>query len=197
MPNTETCARPPGASPDLCPAGTAKDVRERAGSKDPTRRGAANAGRRFLVRALAGVSGLLLLPACVTTTAPEPGPAPQEVLGLPAPEEGQGRIVFYRPHGSLFPALRPDVVVNGRKVGTSVTGDLFHRPARPGRYEIFLANDSDEPLMLTLAAGEVAYVRTSVAFGLTGPHLSPKVVEEDKARREITNLAQPTPSTGD
>ena len=115
---------------------------------------------------------------------------------MPAPEDGQGRIVFYRPRGSLFPALTPDVVVNGRKVGVSVAGDLFLREAHPGRYEVFLSNDRDEALSLTVAAGEVTYVRTSVAFGLTGPRLTPKLVEEDEARREITNLAPDAPAAG-
>ena len=115
---------------------------------------------------------------------------------MPAPEDGQGRIVFYRPRGSMFPALTPDVVVNGRKVGVSVAGDLFLREAHPGRYEVFLSNDRDEALSLTVAAGEVTYVRTSIGFGFTGPHLTPKLVKEDEARREITNLAPDAPASG-
>ncbi len=187
---------PPRMSPGPPAAGETNGVRRHAESRGRASQRPANGWRRFAARALFGLCGILMLSACVGATPPAPGPAPKEVLGLPAPEDGQARIVFYRPRGSLFPALTPDVVVNGRKVGVSVAGDLFLREAHPGRYEVFLSNDRDKVLSLTVAAGEVAYVRTSVAFGFIGPYLKPKLVEEETARQEIANLAPDAPATG-
>ncbi len=66
---------------------------------------------------------------------------------LPAPNAGQGRIYFYRPRGSLFPAVEPDVIVNDRKVGVSVQGEAFYRDAYPGDYEIFLTSDQTRIIM--------------------------------------------------
>ena len=187
---------PPRMSPGTPATGGTNGVRRHAESRVRASRRPTSGLRRLAARALFGLCGFLMLSACVGATPPASGPAPEEVLGMPAPENGQARIVFYRPWGSLFPALTPAVVVNGRKVGVSVAGDLFLREAHPGRYEVFLSNDRDKALILTVAAGEVAYVRTSVAFGLTGPYLKPKLVDEETARHEIANLAPGEPATG-
>ena len=88
----------------------------------------------------------------------------------------QARLVFYRPNDSLFPAIRPPVIINGRKVGTSVVGEAFYRDAQPGRYVIFLSNDDNDLLTVTLAPGEVRYVRTSLSMSWLGPRLSPESV---------------------
>lgn len=141
----------------------------------------------ILLRCLAAAAFAgVLLSACAGTD--ELGLKPVPAAGLPAPQGGQGRIVFYRPRGSLFPAVDPQVIVNGRLVGESLDGAVFYREAWPGDYEVFLTSDHDNPLSFTLRPGESLYVRTSVAFGLTGPRLAPKLVDETRGRREITGL---------
>jgi len=100
----------------------------------------------------------------------------------------QARLVFYRPNDSLFPAIRPPVIINGRKVGTSVVGEAFYRDAQPGRYVIFLASDDDDRLIVTLAPGEIHYVRTSLAMSWLGPHLSPESVTAEQGERELQSV---------
>lgn len=100
----------------------------------------------------------------------------------------QARLYFYRPNDSLFPAIRPEVIINGRKVGVSVVGEAFYRDAQPGRYEIFLTSDDDDQLTVTLAPGEVHYVRTSIILSWLGPHLSPTSVDPEQGEREVQNL---------
>jgi hypothetical protein len=100
----------------------------------------------------------------------------------------QARLFFYRPNDSLFPAIRPAVIINGRKVGTSVVGEGFYRDARPGRYVIFLASDDDDRLTFTLAPGEVRYVRTSLSMSWLGPRLSPESVTADQGERELQSV---------
>lgn len=109
----------------------------------------------------------------------------------------QARLYFYRPNDSLFPAIRPEVIINGRKVGLSVVGEAFYRDARPGRYVIFLTSDDDDRLDLTLAPGEVHYVRTSIVLSWLGPHLSPTSVEADQGERELQNLVLVEPRLTD
>lgn len=100
----------------------------------------------------------------------------------------QARLFFYRPNDSLFPAIRPAVIINGRKVGTSVVGEAFYRDAQPGRYEIFLSSDDDDRLTVTLAPGEVQYVRTSLSMSWLGARLSPESVTADQGERELQSV---------
>ena len=100
----------------------------------------------------------------------------------------QARLYFYRPSDSLFPAIRPAVIINGRKAGTSVVGEAFYRDAQPGRYVIFLTSDDDERLTVTLAPGEIHYIRTSISMTWLGPHLAPESVTSDQGERELQSL---------
>ncbi len=138
---------------------------------------------------LTTLAGLLLC-AVVLLAACAGGPhAPADRAAvLPAPNAGQGRIYFYRPRGSLFPAVEPDVIVNDRKVGVSVQGEAFYRDAYPGDYEIFLTSDRERFLILSIEPGKTKFVRTSVAFSLVGPRLTPKLVQETRGRHEVGNL---------
>lgn len=120
-------------------------------------------------------------PAAVLETAA--GPAP---IASPSPAPpGQGRIYFYRSDLPVMLALAPEVIVNGRRVGEAAYESVFYRDAQPGRYEVFLASDPDEPIYFSLAAGDLRFVKTVVEIGLAGTSLSAELIEEAKARREI------------
>ena len=107
-------------------------------------------------------------------------------FALPSPPPpGQGRIYFYRSDLPLMAALAPEIVVNGRRIGQARYEAVFYRDARPGRYEVFLASEPDEPLYFTLSAGELRFVKAVVQIGLTGTRLAAELVEEVQARREI------------
>ena len=130
----------------------------------------------------------LLLAPLAACAAPAPNPAvlvvaDDQPIGPPPP--GLGRIYFYRTDLPLMVALAPDIVVNGRRVGGAGYDQVFFRDARPGRYEVFLATDPENPVYLTLAAGELRFVKTAVDIGLGGTKLSAELVEEAAARREI------------
>jgi Protein of unknown function (DUF2846) len=121
------------------------------------------------------------------------------VTAAPPPDlrTNQARLYFYRPNDSLFPAIRPEVIINGRKVGRSVVGEAFYRDAKPGRYVIFLTSDDDDRLTVTLAPGEVHYVRTSIILSWLGPHLSPTSVEADQGELELQDLVLVEPRLTD
>ncbi len=124
---------------------------------------------------------------------------PDQPAAGPPPDlrADQARLYFYRPNESLFPAIRPEVIINGRKVGLSVVGEAFYRDARPGRYEIFLTSDDDDRLTVTLAPGEVHYVRTSIVLSWLGPHLSPTSVEAEQGELELQGLVLVEPRLED
>lgn len=146
------------------------------------RPGRGRSGLRRLIPFFAGA----LLAACSASFEvadhPVAAPPPQDLRA------DQARLYFYRPNDSLFPAIRPQVVINGRKVGTSVVGEAFYRDAQPGRYVIFLASDDDDRLSVVLQPGEVHYVRTSISLSWLGPHLSPKSVAAEQGERELQSL---------
>ena len=137
-----------------------------------------------------------LLAACAGEARAPSRPADRAAV-LPAPNAGQGRIYFYRPRGSLFPAVEPDVIVNGRKVGVSVQGEAFYRDAYPGDYEIFLTSDRERFLILSIEPGKTKFVRTSVAFSLLGSRLTPKLVQEMRGRHEVRDLTLVEPEIFD
>ena len=121
----------------------------------------------------------------------QPAAAPRDLSG------DQARLYFYRPNDSLFPAIRPEVIINGRKVGVSIVGEAFYRDALPGRYEIFLTSDDDDRLNVVLRPGEVRYVRTSIAMGWLGPRLSPTEVDSERGARDLENLRLVEPRLDD
>jgi len=151
--------------------------------------------RRPLLRLLIPLLAACGLAACNATF------QPQDQAVAAAPPAGlrtdQARLYFYRPNDSLFPAIRPSVIINGRKVGTSVVGEAFYRDARPGRYVIFLTSDDDDRLTVTLAPGEIHYVRTSIAMTWLGPRLSPNSVVPEQGERELQGLALVEPRLAD
>ena len=126
-------------------------------------------------------------------------PPARPVAAPPPPvvRTDEDRLYFYRPNDSLFPAVRPEVIINGHKVGVSVVGEAFYRDAQPGRYEIFLTSDDEDLLTVTLTQGQTQYVRTSIAMGWLGPRLAPTSVEPELGELEVQSLVLVEPRLDD
>ncbi len=145
-------------------------------------------GKALLIALCAGFV-LALLGAC----AGGQGPALERGAAAPVtPLEENGRIYFYRTAFPWMVAVEPDVIVNGRRVGSSRHDRFFHKDAAPGRYEVFLTSDPDQRLYLTVEAGQARFVKTVVRFTATGTKLTAEQVEEAEARREIAALEAAT-----
>ena len=131
-----------------------------------------------LLLALAACTGDRESPVGSGTLVPDSEP-------LAAPAAEHGRIYFYRSQVPLMVALAPEVIVNGREVGKADFDRVFYRDALPGRYEVFLASDPDNPLYFTLAPGELRFVKAVMKLGWGGTRLGAELVEEAVGRREI------------
>lgn len=134
-----------------------------------------------MLRAAPVLALLLALLCSSAQAATEPQP-------IEAPPPELARIYFYRQAQPLMVALSPDVIVNGKAVGDLSLGEVFYRDARPGRYRVFLSGDPDHVVELSLAAGQIGFVRCTLRIGLGSTRLSAESVAEAEARQEIGNI---------
>ena len=152
-----------------------------------------------LATAVVCLLALLALAACAGGASDPAGAGSVVPDGEPLirAEGGLGRIYFYRSQVPLMVALSPEVVVNGREVGKADYDAVFYRDGLPGRYEVFLTSDPDNPIYFTLGAGELRFVKAVMKLGWSGTVLGVELVEEPVARREIAEQrrvrAQPRP----
>jgi len=138
--------------------------------------------RRLFVVALLG--GLL--------SAGATGQTPQKSAdGAPPLAAGQGRIYFYRT-STRAPLVRPAVKLNGEAVGSAEPKAAFFVDRAPGDYEIE-ASSGEKKLRLSLAAGEVMFVRLKVTFGVIGGSVVPELVSRETGRSEMKALAPASP----
>ena len=95
-------------------------------------------------------------------------------IAIPAPPEGQGQVVFFRPGGTGF-ALGCSVNENGQKVSSLGTGRYFVMVAPPGRHEFTVKSEAKDSLALEVEAGETQYVTCRMKMGLivARPDLAP------------------------
>lgn len=102
---------------------------------------------------------LILLPLLGCSGSPAvtaiPGP-------IPPPPQGAAQIILYRAIGYYEPADTLRVALNNQITGTLPRGDVLYRDVAPGTYTISFAPtrpDANQFKTITLAAGQVAYVK--------------------------------------
>lgn len=135
--------------------------------------------------AVAPLLALLLVGGCTQTSGPSLN---EQYGGVPLPPEGLGRIYVYRGDFPMFSALAPDVIINGQKVGEAAFASLFHRDAKPGRYEAFLTSDEENPVYFYLAAGQSQFLKAFIDLRVTGTKIALELVPEAQGRGEVADL---------
>lgn len=96
----------------------------------------------------------------------------------------KGRIYFYRDSAFGF-AIQPKVKLNGTVVGKSTPKGFFFVDSEPGNYEVMTSTEVDRKLSLTLAAGQVRYVKLNISMGFFAGHVYPELVESKVGMEEI------------
>lgn len=133
------------------------------------------------------VVAILALAGCATTP-----PASVSTPAISAvPPQGMGRIVFYRTSGIWGYGMRPDIFLDGRKVGQSVPGAKFNVHVPPGTYRVTVPNsmyEGERKLSLTLREREIVYVRTSLGGSALGGRTNVEVVPAAEAEGESSGL---------
>ena len=103
---------------------------------------------------------------------------------LSPPTQEVGRIFFYRPV-TLGAALKPDILVNGHKVGESVAWGFFHIDRPPGTYKVTTSTEVDRTVSFVLDKGQTRYVRFSVSMGFFVGHVYGELVDQATALPEL------------
>jgi hypothetical protein len=95
-----------------------------------------------------------------------------------------GRIYFYRT-SAFGGAIQPDVNLNDQVVGKAVPEGIYYVDKAPGEYKVRTSTEVKRTLSFVLDPGQTKYVRFDVSMGFFMGHVSPVLVEEDKAKVEI------------
>jgi len=126
-----------------------------------------------------------LLTACAGRGTPAPGGDIQAPEAGSAPPAGQGRLVVYRPESVLLGAVTAAVVVNGKALGRLANGAVLRRNARPGRYEVMLAERPGARRIVRVAAGTTRFLRVAPEMEGLGLVLTLVPVTAETARSEL------------
>lgn len=165
---------------------------ELSGRSQAPRRTAAG-GRNRGVVALA-VLAAVVLGGCAARQGPTAGELPG-ALGPAA--DGLSRLYVYRPKGPVLGAVVPEVVVNGRVLGTLRPGEVLFRNARPGRYELRLSTRPEAVVALRLSAGRQRYVEVAPEWAGLGWELAAHPQPEEQALQVIPELTVVAPAEND
>lgn len=146
---------------------------------------------RNITRCMAIVAVGALLAACAS------GPKHAEIqASIPAVKAGEGRLYVYRESSMMGAAIQPNVLVNGKVVGTSKPGGFFFVDLPPGAVEVSTSTEVEKKLSLTLDAGQTRYVRTVIGFGLLVGRVYPELVDNAagaKALADTSYIGAPLP----
>ncbi len=140
-----------------------------------------------LIGRVTGVPRLLLvllaaalLAGCATSGATYADLQPK----LAPPAEGQGRIFIYRTI-VLGAAVQPSVRLNNIVVGSAVPRGFIYLDRPAGDYTISTETEVERTLSLTLAPGQVRYVRLNISMGFFVGHVYPELVDDAEAKADI------------
>ncbi|SRR6266496_47555 len=128
----------------------------------------------------------LILVGCANAPQSETRSTPSAI-----PPEGSGRIVFYRPSGIFGSGMRPDILLDGKKVGRSAPGTRFFVDTALGTHAIAVPNSShpgERTLDVTIHNKEIVYVRTSLGGSAFGGRTNVELIDASQGAQESGSL---------
>ena len=130
--------------------------------------------------------GVLALSGCVTSGRPA-GQTTSAAVSA-SPPAGEARLFFYREDFALLGAIEPEIVVNGKRVGTSRSGEAFFRDAAPGRYQIYTSHNPDYIVEVRVEAGEEAFIKVEPRLQGLNTKLTTVLMDPTLAGQEMEGL---------
>ncbi len=140
-----------------------------------------------IISVLLGVVSIMTIMGCATI-GPKYSTVRNDIAVL---SEEQGRIIFYRPSGLYGAAMRPDILLNGRKVGRSRPGTIFYVDVDPGKHQVTvpaILYPGESTIDIDVRQNETVYVKTSMGGSAFGGRTNVEVVSFEQAMTEIDDL---------
>jgi len=103
---------------------------------------------------------------------------------IPELKPNSGRIYIYRT-AVIGAAIQPDVFLNDEKVGKAVPQGFFYLDKEPGEYKARTSTEVKRTVSFTLDPGQTRYIRLDVSIGIFVGHVSPVLVEEEMAKKDL------------
>jgi Protein of unknown function (DUF2846) len=105
---------------------------------------------------------------------------------LSPPPSGQGRIFIYRT-AVMGAAVQPEVRLNDVVVGSAQPRAFMYADRPAGDYTVSTKTEVARTLSLTLAPGQVRYVRLGIGIGFFVGHVYPELVDDAEGQSDIAN----------
>ena len=122
------------------------------------------------------------------------GPKHDTVKGTIAPLASEkGRIIFYRPGSFLWygHTERPDIFLDGQKVGISQPGTVFYVDVEPGKHRATIPASTytgQVSVDVDVSEGETVYVKNTLGASLFAGRMKIKLVDPEEAMTDIEGL---------
>lgn len=136
-----------------------------------------------LFRPILALSALTMTLTATAALAGEGQPVPAE---LPAPPDGKGQVIFWRPSSFVGGAMGCGVNLGTERISALGNGRYFLVNMDPGTYEFNAKSEAKDVLTLEVEDGETSYVRCTIRMGiLVGrPNLAPSSQQEFDGKKE-------------
>ncbi len=93
----------------------------------------------------------------------------------------QGRIFFYKPN-LLGCGLKPDVLLNGEKIGSTISRGFFYVDLNPGIYTIVTSTRKGSELPVLIKNGRIVYIKFNPE---QGGYIFPELMYSKDGEKEI------------
>jgi hypothetical protein len=137
--------------------------------------------KRFLWIIMLAVTLCLVFPGCASGTRFQDAKS-----SIPELSPENGRFYFYRSNSPVGAAIQPTIYLNEDPVGKAVPGGVFFLDKSPGEYQIRTTTEVKRSLSITLEPGQQRYIRFDITPGFFAGHVSPKLIDSEKAQKEIS-----------
>ncbi|MCP5396579.1 MAG: DUF2846 domain-containing protein [Sphingomonadaceae bacterium] len=133
--------------------------------------------------AVAAVSMVAIAPAPAVAKAKK---VPPSEITIPAPQEGTGQVVFFRP-GGMGGAVACSIHENGEKISSLGGGRYFILNTTPGRHEYSVKTEKTDTLALEVEDGDRKWVACKIKMGIMvgRPDISPSSEEEFRSAKKF------------
>jgi len=98
---------------------------------------------------------------------------------------GQARVFFYREPAYTASGMKPDVDLDGEKIGKSKAGGFFFIDRLPGAYMVSTTTETTYEVQLDLEPQQTIYVNTKLGWGVWVARVRPVFEEEEVAMKTL------------